>query len=691
MKARAAILALGLALSAGAAWAQYETVFQSPGALEQFRFGVQAYHRGRYAESILLLEKALAYSPGERLIQYWLGRAYGKSGFGETALRAWRGLLEAGDVPPFLRAKAEYLRASRSLGPASPEYRFVEAARFAGLRDKETFFLRPSSILARRDGSLLVVAHGSNELVALDSSGVVRERMTGGLAGFDRPFGLAALPDGTLFVSELNGDRLARIAPDGAVKLIGGKGRGPGSLIGPQHLAADGEGSVYVVDYGNSRVSKFDSEGGYLLSFGEKAPETGFPGFASPTGILEREGVVYVADSFRRAIYRFDPSGNYLGSLAEGELAAPEGLSLWRQGQAILVADTSRVLSLDLETEELREVYRSPDRKARIVGAVQDYNGNLAICDFDGSAVSILSESYLLASGYDVEIERIVADEFPQVRLELSVRDRSGSPVVGLGEGNFYLTERVRRTTQADEGGKSVIRTEDSLEPVQGLSFLGAGQRAEGFRATILLERSPEAARRSGEIRPALSELYALLAGEEGPGLVAAGPSPAAEKPGDLAAATRLAASPAASGGRFDLGLRLAATRLLPARSRDAVVYLGTGYVDESSFSGVTLSELGSLLSANGIHFYAVVLDEPSASLRYLAERTGGAIYAASRPRGLADLAADLGSAPSGRYALGFVSKADPVFGRAYLSVAAEAYLFKKSGKDELGYFSPLK
>ena len=55
------------------AWGQYNSVLKSPGAAEQLRLGVQSYQRGRYAESILLFEKALAYDPGEPLIEYWLG------------------------------------------------------------------------------------------------------------------------------------------------------------------------------------------------------------------------------------------------------------------------------------------------------------------------------------------------------------------------------------------------------------------------------------------------------------------------------------------------------------------------------------------------------------------------------------------------------------------------------------------
>lgn len=108
---------VALALSpprADRAWAQYDSVLQSPGAAEQLRLGVQSYHRGHYAESVLLFEKALAYAPGTALIEYWLGRAYLKSGYEETALRVWA-------APP------------RRAGPAAlPEGQGGLPARFEG-------------------------------------------------------------------------------------------------------------------------------------------------------------------------------------------------------------------------------------------------------------------------------------------------------------------------------------------------------------------------------------------------------------------------------------------------------------------------------------------------------------------------------------------------------------------------------
>ena len=692
MKALLTIVLLALFVTLPAT-AQFSTDIASPGAAEQLRLGVQAFHRGRYAESILLLEKSLAYQPDSALIKYWLGRAYYKSGFDETALRIWDPLLAAPESPPFLRAKVERLRASRALGLGEGDYSFVEVARYEGRQGNATLFLRPSTILPMRDGSTLVVGHGSNELVTLDSSGVVRKRDRGGLSGFDRPFGLAALPDGTLFMSEFNGDQITRIAPDGAMRQIGSKGRGAGQFLGPQYLASDDAGYVYVSDYGNNRVCKLDSDGNFVLSFGSRQDDSGFVGLESPAGLVVKDGIIYVADSLRKAVFKFDSDGNYLGALAEGHLHFPEGLALWESGGALLVADTDRIVSIDLSSEALKLVYASPDRHARIVDAAPDHNGNLIYCDFDASAVAIISEASEIAAGYDVEIDRIMSDSFPVVDVDVSVRDRTGAPVVGLRDGNFYLTERLHRTTQSDEAGRTVAHREELLVPGADQSLVGIGQLVKDSRTAILLERSAALSARSEELRSALSDLYASLAaaGFAPASLYTAGAVPALEGATDIASALRVALAPTGGTGRFDSGLRLAATSLLPSGARDAVIYVGTGLIDDSSFASTTLSELASLLRNNSLRFYAVVLDEPSDSLRYLAQQSGGAIYSAARPRGLGDLAADLASSPSGRYRLRFTSRADGGFGRSYLAVGVEAYLYMKSGRDELGYYAPLK
>jgi len=165
-------------------------------------------------------------------------------------------------------------------------------------------------------------------------------------------------------------------------------------------------------------------------------------------------------------------------------------------------------------------------------------------------------------------------------------------------------------------------------------------------------------------------------------------------KPGSgLAEISKVAIAQARKGGRLDLGIRFAATGLLPTGPRDAIVYMGTGRIDPQAFGATTISELSSFLRNNGIRLYGIIFGEDPVddSLRYLTEQSGGGLYAASRPQGLGEVPKAIAQVPSGRYRLRFLSKADSGFGESYLGLSVEAYLYKKSGRDEAGYFGPRK
>lgn len=688
-----ALVALGLFAVLPLA-AQWKSEFSTPGGAEEFRLGVEAYQKGRFSEAVLLLEKALAFEGRQELASYWLGRAYLKSGYMATALRVWSPLATQASAPPFLRSKIEGLEGIQNQGTGSVEGGFIEIARFEGSRGKTAYFSRPSAILPRSDGSFYVVAQGSNEVLLLDPNGVIRERNKGGLQGLDRPFGIASLPDGSIFVTEFNGDRISRMGSAKAL-TFGSKGRGEGQLLGPQYVACDDQGYLYVCDYGNARIVKFDPEGKYVLSFGR--PSGSFPGLASPGGIAIQDGTIYAADSFRKAIYAFDLSGNYIAALGEGLLHFPEGLSFWRQGQDLLVADTDRIVTLNLESETATVVYQSPDKKARIVGAVADRSGGILACDFDASAVLVLTGPGQLAAGLDVEIERVMADAFPRVDIDVTVRDRAGNPVIGLDLPNFHLSERIVTKAVSQEKGVEVEKKTETMAPVGGYEFLGSAIGPSPVRLVFLVDPSTDMVSQRAAFRKALAEIMGGFPPASPPvfSLVTMGAVPSLDaKPGSgLAEISKVAIAQARKGGRLDLGIRFAATSLLPTGPRDAIVYMGTGKIDPQAFGATTLTELGAFLRNNGIRLYGVVFGEGPVddSLRYLSEQSGGGLYAAARPQGLADLPKALAQAPSGRYRLRYVSKADSGFGENYLGLSVEAYLYKKSGRDEAGYFGPRK
>ena len=693
MKHASALITLLLACTAAAA--QFPYGIADPSAQENFRLGVQAYHRGRTAESILLFERVLGFNARDPLALFWLGRAYFKNGLESTALDRWEAAAREGGRSLLIESFEEFVSSRRSIEPGIGRGGYISAGEIPGMQGKETRFLRPSWIHSLGDGGFLLVSHGTGEILRLDVNGVVRSRFRGGLGGFDRPFSLAPAPDGGFWVSEFQGDRISRCDADGNVvsRISGGKGRE--RLTGPQYLAADPGGFLFVVDYGNGRVAKYSPAGEFLLDFGGSTPA--FPGLRSPTGIAVRDGRVYVADTLRKAIYVFDDSGNYLDSFGEGSLLGPEGLSFTGNTE-LLIADRRRVLAADTGTFDIREIYRSPRPAARIVSAVLDSNGNVLAADFDASLVDVLSDPAVVYGGYFLEIERIRSDAFPVVEAEVYVRDRFGNPVVGLDQGNFYASEQIVAERSVKEGETEARVRSETLAPVRELTLLGRESDTPGVSVALLVERSPGIDAYRTEVREAVESVAAGLGEPSEAFLVTAGRIPALQGTASGSAGGPVLARQAISSAvdplwRFDAALRLSVSTLAAGLRRSAVVYVTTGTLNESGFEGSTLSELGTYLRNNGIRFYAVIVGDAQASdaVRYLAAAAGGGVYRVWEPAGLGRIGEDLRNAPTGRYRLRFQSSADPGFGRTYLRVIVEAYLFRKSGRDESGYFAPLR
>jgi hypothetical protein len=102
-----------------------------------------------------------------------------------------------------------------------------------------------------------------------------------------------------------------------------GSGAGEFGALGPQGVTVDSTGNVYVVDFSNHRVEKFDptagpsgEEAALLLSFGSEGTGNGQFGWTDEFSSFIDTGpgdTVYVGD--RERIQTFGSSGNYQGSI----------------------------------------------------------------------------------------------------------------------------------------------------------------------------------------------------------------------------------------------------------------------------------------------------------------------------------------------------------------------------------------
>jgi hypothetical protein len=674
----------------GAANAQFTYRIESPLGRDAFRTGVEAYHRGRYAESLLSFEKALVDSPQDALGLFWLGKAYYRLGLSTTAIDRWNEAMASTGPSPYVQSRIELADSMYAPDRAGFAPRYVRVAEVAGKTGQDTRFNRPTWIEPRPDGSIILVSHGTNDLLFIDANGQITQRVQGGSSGFDRPFACVVMADGSMFLSEFQADRLVRLSPEGRIIGYADTTSSAARLSGPQYLATDGIGYVYASDAGSGRILKYAEDGSWVLSFGGRNPV--FEGLKLPTGLAVMNEKVYVADAFLKMIFIFDTYGNYLGQVPSSRLERPEGIRSVQGG--LLIADGSRIILMDPETGSIRELFKSERRNPHLVTAAFDANGDLLLADFDSSELVYSSDPQTRYAGLSVEVLRVYSDNYPQISLDVTVKDRAGKPMTGLGASNFYISERVRRTERRIEGEKSVDVVMESIRPAMGYTFDGTLDASARIDSVVLVEGSTGMQNLRLEARDILSDFYASLGTDASVRLVLAGSSAQPALTGGLGPLTAaLLNMKGTDAWRFDTGLRLAAGSLGASSGRRTIIYLTTGSTNEDLLVGPSLAELASLIGANGISFHAIVIGQNAVSpvLEYLAEVSGGSVIRATRPEGLAAIAGGIRANPTGSYRLSFTSSADDGFGRSYLPFGVEAYLRDRSGKDETGYFAPLR
>lgn len=645
-------------------------------AAQEFRRGVQSYYRGTFNDAVMQFEKALGYMPNDSLILEWLGKSYYHSGMEGTAVKSWSKAVQNGYGGLLLKNKIEIVQ-DRRTGAFRSDFnaRYTEAGAFSGSYGEGMVFSGPVSVLPENDGTVWVLAYGSNELVKLNINGTVVSRVTGPMNGFDRPMDLIRLEDGTMLVTESAGNRLCVLDKKGKfIKYIGKKGRAVGNLVGPQYAAQDSRQNIYVSDYGNRRIAVFDRDGKGLFCFG--AARDDFAGLKGPTGIAVVGENVYVADNIFGGIYEFDLAGNFQRILVpEKTFQHPESIRVWND--YLVVCDSNRVFSVDSGTGSVFENISAGNAPARLTCAVPDVNGNVVVSDVISNEVYVMSKMQELVGGLFVQIEKVNASKFPEVFVDVRVENRYRSAVVGLGENNFYITEQKR--------------------PVNKLKYLGSSSYSQVSDITLLIDRSRRSSEFGEQINAAVREIAASMKNRGTLKIVSASKIPALEYSGKPSGALKFDVAalknPVSDEIPLDLALRLAANDLVNAEHKRAVVIISAGKVSLNAFEKYSLSETAAFLNNNHISVASVLLTQNACDeeLDYIVSNTPGKEYYIFRPEGLSGIVGDLMDIPSGLYTFSYTSVLSTNFGEKYLPVEVEAYLLNRSGRDECGYFAPLQ
>jgi len=659
-------------------------------ARDEFRWGVTAFHSGLFSESVLALERALAYQPDDPLINEWLGHAYYRLGFEDTALSFWESVAESDAADAPLLYLMDTVRFRRGVSPdLGGDIRYVNSFQVDGVQLDFTLFSRPVSLFPTPDGGFYLTSLAGSRVLKFDANAALERRILGGVVGLDRPFDVVEVGGERLYVTESGGNRLFSSDLSGlGIRRFSETGIAEGRLLGPQFLAYDGDGYLYITESGNRRVSKFDLDGNFILSFGRKSGD--FAGLVNPTGVAVHGGLVYVCDqsgaqgrsvgSRERPgsdhIAVFDESGNYLTAIAEGMLEGPEGLSSYDESR-LLLADSTGLKLVDVEQETVRSLTDASEPGVKLTKAVVDANGNVVAVDFTANTLTVFTDIEALYTGLLVEVERIDPQRFPEIAVEVRVQTREGAPVVGLDERNFILTERAGT--------------------VDGMTMLGLGDTQQA-RLAVIVEDSEAVDPGSEDVARALRELARVVSGTGGLSLYAAGelPSPVGDLGSGVESLIRrlegTASRPAA--WSFDAAVKLAGAGLIDFPGARAVVMITSGELGASPFDDYPPDVLASYLRNNGIAFYAVYLSAAPRNadvFDYLCEETGGESLFVFRAEGVARVAERVRSTGTGRYFFQYVSRSQTDFGDAYIPVEAEVLHYRRSGRGGSAYFPPIE
>jgi DNA-binding beta-propeller fold protein YncE len=111
-----------------------------------------------------------------------------------------------------------------------------------------------------------------------------------------------------IYVTDFNG-RVQKFSHQGVFLMkFGGSGSEIGQLESPAGIVVNAAGDIYVSDWGNNRIEKFNSQGAYITHWGSTfaSPGSGPGEFNGPEGLaLDAAGNLYVADHGNQRIQIF--------------------------------------------------------------------------------------------------------------------------------------------------------------------------------------------------------------------------------------------------------------------------------------------------------------------------------------------------------------------------------------------------
>jgi len=273
---------------------------------------------------------------------------------------------------------------------------------------KDASLRKPKDIAFAPDGTLYIADSVNNVIRRVDTAGIITTVVGTGVGGFsgdggpavnaqlNNPVGLDFGPDGSLYISDANNNRIRKVDPSGIITTLAGNGTwgfsGDGgaatsaALNWPRKISVADDGSVYIADYTNYRIRKVDGNGIISTVVGSgsfNGSETGDGGLATQYGLdfpevvtVAPNGNLYVGDSVRALLRVVTPDGvinTVAGQVYSGGYSGDGGLA----------KDSTITDPYDIAVDEegniyLPDIYNDCIRRIGGDGIIATYAGDCA-------------------------------------------------------------------------------------------------------------------------------------------------------------------------------------------------------------------------------------------------------------------------------------------------------------------------